>query len=378
MKKNGTTSKGTTRWRCTSPDCGASTTKARKDLQLAADFGTFIDCVTGTASVADAAAARQMSRRSLERRFRTFWLIDIPHNIDHFRVYDQVFIDGTYTGAGCLLIAATRTHVLNWVWTRHETTAAYLQLLEPLQPPLMVVLDGGSGAYSAIRRVWPTTTIQRCLVHAQRVVRSYVTQQPRTDAGRAIYQLALELTKVDDLNKAAAWTVNLQQFHTVYRDWMDEKSFSIITGKREFTHIRVRKAFNSLTHLSRNQWLFAFLQPPGNPTASDYQWAATTNHLEGAINAQLKLLARIHRGRSGERQRRMLEWWLYLHTENPEPPAKIAKQQNWGRDALAKVTATPHNENHADHETGRPALYDNAIPVTYEHNLGIQQGWAGT
>ena len=378
MKKNGTTTKGTTRWRCTSPTCGASTTKTRPDRQLSADFNTFIDCICGGASAAQVAASHNISRRSLERRFYTFWFIDIPHHIDSFRIYDQIFIDGTYTGAGCLLIAATRFHVLNWVWAKHETAQAYQQLLEPLQPPLMVVLDGGTGAYSAIRQLWPQTTIQRCLVHAQRVVRRHVTQRPRTDAGKAIYALALELTQVDSLDKAAQWTAQLQQFHDVYRLWMNEKTLNIYTGKREFTHIRVRRAFNSLSHLSRQQWLFAFLQPAASPADPNYTWAATTNHLEGAINAQLKLLARLHRGRGGERQRRMLEWWLYLHTEDPIPPAQIAKEQNWGRDALAKVHATPHNENKADQQTGRPALYDNAIPDSYEHSLGIQKGWAGT
>ena len=108
MKKNGTTTKGTTRWRCTSPTCGAPTTKTRPDRQLSADFNTFIDCICGGASVAQVAASHNISRRSLERRFYTFWFIDIPHHIDSFRIYDQIFIDGTYTGAGCLLIAATR------------------------------------------------------------------------------------------------------------------------------------------------------------------------------------------------------------------------------------------------------------------------------
>ncbi|WKS43334.1 hypothetical protein [Corynebacterium propinquum] len=28
----------------------------------------------------------------------------------------------------------------------------------------------------------------------------------------------------------------------------------------------------------------------------------------------------------------------------------------------------------ADHETGRPALYDNAIDTDYTHSIGIQKG----
>lgn len=93
MKKNGTTTKGTTRWRCTSPTCGASTTKTRPDRQLSADFNTFIDCICGNASITETAADHNISRRSLERRFNTFWFIDIDHHIDTARIYDQIFID---------------------------------------------------------------------------------------------------------------------------------------------------------------------------------------------------------------------------------------------------------------------------------------------
>ncbi|AEX43119.1 hypothetical protein CDHC01_0051 [Corynebacterium diphtheriae HC01] len=70
----------------------------------------------------------------------------------------------------------------------------------------------------------------------------------------------------------------------------------------------------------------------------------------------------------------MLEWWLYLKTELPDDPVEIAKQSNWGQDQLAKIQPLTHNENQADHETGRPALYDNAIDTNYTHSIGIQKG----
>ena len=38
------------------------------------------------------------------------------------------------------------------------------------------------------------------------------------------------------------------------------------------------------------------------------------------------------------------------------------------------IPALSHNENQADHETGRPALYDNAIDTNYNHSIGIQKG----
>ena len=74
------------------------------------------------------------------------------------------------------------------------------------------------------------------------------------------------------------------------------------------------------------------------------------------------------------RQRRMLDWWLYLKTELPDDPVRIARQSDWGQGQLAKVSTLTQTENQADHETGRPALYDNAIDTDYTHSIGIQKG----
>ena len=135
----------------------------------------------------------------------------------------------------------------------------------------------------------------------------------------------------------------------------------------------LHKAYNSLNHLWRNDLLFVYLKPPKG-VLEPHRIKSTTNSLEGGINAQLKLLARTHRGRRGEHQRKMLDWWLYLKTELPGDPIEIARQSNWGQNQLAKVTTLTRNENQADYETGQPALYDNGIDTEYTHSIGIQKG----
>lgn len=70
----------------------------------------------------------------------------------------------------------------------------------------------------------------------------------------------------------------------------------------------------------------------------------------------------------------MLDWWLYLTTHLPDDPLEIARQCNFGQDQLAKVTTLTCNENQADHQTGRPVLYDNAIPTKHTHSIGVQKG----
>ena len=150
-----------------------------------------------------------------------------------------------------------------------------------------------------------------------------------------------ELTRITTLDEAAAWGVQLHEFSTIYREWMNEKTMikDPKTGAwtRVWTHHNVRKAYNSLNHLWRSEMLFVYLNPPAGVLAPE-RIKSTTNSLEGGINAQLKLLARTHRGRSGERQRRMLDWWLYLKTELPDDPVRIARQSDWGQGQLAKVS----------------------------------------
>lgn len=379
MKKNGTTTAGTTRWRCKNPNCGSSLVRRRDDITLARDFRIFHNYVTGTTPLTNVAAFHKTSRWTLHRRFEHFWLIDVPNQPDPNRVYDQIFIDGTYTSAGCLLVAASIDHVIAWHWAPTESTQAYMQLLNNIAPPLCVVLDGGRGAYSAIQACWPETTIQRCLVHAQRVIRRYTTSRPRTDAGKAIYALALQLTRIRTQQQAAQWTIHLHEFGQIYEDYLNEKTY-LPNNRRtnnhtwEWTHLRVRKAYNSLLHLTRNKWLFAYLDPP-QQAIEPGRWVATTNSLEGGINAELKRRADAHRGRGGEHQRKMLEWWLYTKTQLPDDPLTIARQCNFGQDQLATVhDLVPHDENKANQETGRPAFYDNGIPTDYEHSIGIRKG----
>ncbi|MCZ9290521.1 transposase, partial [Corynebacterium evansiae] len=136
------------------------------------------------------------------------------------------------------------THVINWTWARHETTAAYTELLRPIAAPLIAVTDGGQGAQSAIHHCWPTTRIQRCLVHAQRTVRRHTTSNPRTDAGKTLYRLALKLTRITDLDQASTWVAHLHEFDHTYREWMNEKTTikDPATGAytKVYTHQRVR------------------------------------------------------------------------------------------------------------------------------------------
>jgi hypothetical protein len=75
---------------------------------------------------------------------------------------------------------------------------------------------------------------------------------------------------------------------------------------------------------------------------------------------------------SPEHQRPAIDWWCYLHTQCPDSPVDIARQQKWGRSALTKVTAASTNDTSFDHD-GAPAQYDTGIESTHTNDIGIRK-----
>lgn len=136
-----------------------------------------------TLSLEDFASTHRLDRSTLTKNFREFWLIQPTYWIDPHRVYEQIFIDGTYFGKGknkyCLLTAYDGTHVICWHWCKKESATSYRTLLEKIpHPPEVVTLDGHHGALSAIKQLWPDAAIQRCAVHVHRNIITHLTRHP--------------------------------------------------------------------------------------------------------------------------------------------------------------------------------------------------------
>ena len=206
LKRNGHTSAGRTRWRCTG--CGSSGLRERPDVTRAADLDRFLSWLMGRATQRDLG---QSTSRTFRRHHSWCWNIAPPITVTG-EIYDEIQVDGTYLAGGwCLLIAidGTTGDVIAWQWCDTEKTAAWVALLERIPPPRVVVIDGGSGLASALKACWPDTKIQRCVVHAQRGVRTYLTRHPRTDAGKQLRALSLALTQIHNLEQATRWQVNL-------------------------------------------------------------------------------------------------------------------------------------------------------------------------
>ena len=236
-------------------------------------------------------------------------------------VHRVLFLDGIWLDRDLVvLIAYDGGHVVSWYMAQSETSRAWEALMAPIPAPDVVVCDGGTGFASAVRRAWPRTRVQRCLFHAFSQVRRYTTSRPRLQAGRELYALAIELMHLDTLRQADWWVERYLQWCECWADFLED--VSVIDGRSQYTHERLRRARSSLSRLVSAGTLFTYLDPA---LAAEGPLPRTNNPIEGGVNAQLRDVLRNHRGLSLMRRVKAVFWWCYMHTESPRPAREILR-----------------------------------------------------
>lgn len=201
-----------------------------------------------------------------------------------------------------------------------ETSRAWEALMAPIPAPEVVVCDGGTGFERARRRAWPGTRVQRCLFHAFSQVRRYTTSHPRLQAGREPCALSIELMHLETLRQADRWVERYLQWCSFWADFLED--VSVVDGRRQFTHERLRKARSSLSRLVSAGTLFTCLDPA---LTAEGPLPRTDNAIEGGVNAQLREVLRSHRGLSLMRRVKAVFWWCYMHTESPGPAREVLR-----------------------------------------------------
>jgi hypothetical protein len=292
-------------------------------------------------------------------------------------VYDEIQLDGLYLRGGwCVLVASMRGKVIGWQWCDREKTVAWSALLKRVPAPRVVVCDGNGGLVGAIAACWPASKVQRCLVHVQRNLRTYLTSKPRTDAGKALWALGKSLTKVTTPGQADAWLGKLNTWYGLYGELTKARTYlaqvtdgSVIPAtlkpgqKWWYTHARLRTAYRLLAKLVRREELFTYLRPEFEQLGI----SSTTNWIEGGVNAGLREMLRRHRGMKTPHQRRAIEWWLFEHAAVEIDPHSLVHPEH-------HQPRSPKTGPTGDEPAG-PALYDTGLSA--EEGLWARKGWAG-
>jgi hypothetical protein len=310
--------------------------------------------------------------RSLRRSTSWCWNV-APEILVTGEIYDQVQVDGIYLGSWCCLIARTPKHIIGWQWCDTEKKAAWAALLARFPAPRVVISDGGSGLAAAVRECWPETRMQRCVVHVQRNVRVYLTNNPRTDAGRALLRLSRALSPIRTEEHAAAWTGQLAQWHAGYGALIKKRTYRgagvaapswVKPGQKWwFTHKRLRSAYFLLEKLVKNGTLFTYVEQAHRELGIE----PTTNRLEGGTNTGIRGVLRHHRGMSEEHMKRAVEWFLYTRSETPQPSWKLIRPEH--HSPAQRKKRAPVEEQIGPEELG--------TSLSSDEGLWLRSGWAG-
>lgn len=164
-----------------------------------------------------------------------------------------------------------------------------------------ITTDGHKSILKAIKKSLPEVTVQRCLVHIQRMCLIWLTKFPKHVAGQELRRLVLILLQIKTSNDQLAWTRSLEEWQKRHKEYLNEKTFHPETGRYWYTHKLLRRSYQTIKRALPN--MFHYLANPRIP--------ATTNGIEGYFS-HLKNHLDIHRGLSLRHRVDFIKWYVYL------------------------------------------------------------------
>lgn len=164
-----------------------------------------------------------------------------------------------------------------------------------------ITTDGHKSALKAIRKSLPDVTVQRCLVHIQRMCLLWLTRFPKHPSGMELRTLVLMLMKIKAANDRLWWTTELTSWYERHKDYLGEKTYNEVTGRYWYKHKLLRRSYFTIKRALPN--MFHYL---GN-----HKIPATTNGIEGYFG-HLKNHLDLHRGLSIKHRINFIKWYIYL------------------------------------------------------------------
>lgn len=189
---------------------------------------------------------------------------------------------------------------------RYEEVKEDLENLQKLGVEIeSITCDGHRALLKAIRKVYPTVLIQRCLFHIQRMSRVWLTSRPQSECAKELLLLTQQLMKLDTQTKVYQWMVDVHRWEEKFSTFIQERSINPLTDRTWYKHKMIRR----VRTLLKRAWLdmFHYIYNQGIPK--------TTNALEGYFS-HLKNHLNIHRGLTLQHRIGFIKWYLYFNNED--------------------------------------------------------------
>jgi transposase-like protein len=216
--------------------------------------------------------------------------------------YKYLLFDGTYFHKqGCLILlmdVPTQKVIMN-AYVATESYYTVRPLLSRLNGlglrPKALIMDGHRMIIRAIREIWDTVTIQRCIYHIQREGLRWLRTYPKTEAGKELRFLLRSLPGIKSIEKR-------DQFINQYASW--------ITKHKQFV-LSLPSSTVAYKDLKKTKVLISNAIPDMFHFLNDSKIHSTTNLLESFFS-RLKADFRRHRGLSESHKQSYLRWYCYF------------------------------------------------------------------
>ena len=193
----------------------------------------------------------------------------------------------------------TRKRIIYYAYIDKESYQNIHPVLEYLKErglmPKAITLDGHIKVTCAIRDIWPSIIIQRCLYHIQSQGLSWLRTYPKTEAGRALRVLLNSITSIKNMADKKVFLANYNDWHDRYRDFIK------MLPRNSVANIDLKRTTALINNALPN--MFNYLK--------DQNIAATSNLLE-SFYSRLKHHYRSHRGLTEKHKISYLKWFCYL------------------------------------------------------------------
>ncbi|TCL00956.1 mutator family transposase [Roseivirga ehrenbergii] len=223
----------------------------------------------------------------------------------------NLLIDGTYFKDGLCLILY-RDNTIKYTQLYRLTDGEWFEeLAEDLSNLLKlgvqvesITSDGHKALLKAIKLVCPKVPTQRCVVHIQRMCRIWLSNKPKSDAGKKLRLIVSKIHLITSPQERDYWLVELVQWYEVYKDFVNQKTINPDTGRYWFTHKMVRRSFMVIRNALPD--MFHYLYNPRIPKSTN-GLESFFGHLKGHLN--------VHRGLSYQHKRQFIQWYLYFKNQ---------------------------------------------------------------
>jgi hypothetical protein len=259
----------------------------------------------------DLSKEKGSSKSSLQRLFKTY-LSKAPSFQIRSKQAAHLIIDGTYF-KNDLCLVLYYDHDIKYVQMyrfsdreRYEEIREDLQQLKAIGVQIgSITCDGHRALLKAIKKVYPQVTVQRCLVHIQRMSRGWLSSRAKSDCARQLLIISQQVCDIRSIEQSYYWMAALVRWDQQYQYFISEKIINPLTGQYWYRHRMIRRVRYLLIRALPN--MFHYLADSGIPNS--------TNALEGYFS-HLKNHLNIHRGLTLDHRRNFIRWYLHFNNNS--------------------------------------------------------------